>query len=131
MAIAAPTLTVTIDNLDPDVKPLSFQEESFPVDGSAEDKVQIKVADGLVPLGIAHIDTVKKIVIAPRNDKLVSMKLTIDDTINPVYTIIIPINKIFVWDLDPGFGSWITAIELSTTESSDVTVDFRVYGVTP
>lgn len=129
--MAAPTLTVTIDNLDPDVKPFAFQEESFAVDGSAEDKIQIKAADGLVPIGIAHIDTVKKIVIGPRNDKLIAMKLTINDGVNPVYYVTIPINKLLVWDLDPGFGAWITAIDLSTTESSDVTVDFRVYGVTP
>lgn len=124
-----PTLTVVIDNLSTVIKALAFTDTEFAFSGTTEAEIVVKAADGYFPITISHIDTVKKIIIVPATGTTCTLKITIDDGIDPAFDIELEVNKIFVLDTTTSFGDKITGLALKTASVGDIIIQARIYGV--
>ena len=109
-------------------------EENFSVKGKEEHILVLVDTDGLRPITYTNIGTLARVFmfITPLTtvlvDPIVTLTLTIDNTVDPVFDIELPTRKILYWMPDPTFAPYITAIQVSTTSTTEVQVEFRAYG---
>jgi hypothetical protein len=109
-------------------------EENFSVKGKDEHTLVIKNTNGFVPVTYNNIGSLARIIITVTPlttvtvDPIVTLKFTVNDGMNPIYTIDLPFRKIFYYMPDTVFSAYITNIQLSTSSTTDVEIDFRAYG---
>lgn len=109
-------------------------EENFAIKGKEEQTLVLVDTDLFKPITFTNIGTVSKILmtITPLTtvqvDPIVTLRLTVDNTVDPVYTIELPCRKFFMYCPDPVFSGYITGMEVSTSSTEEVRIEFRVYG---
>jgi hypothetical protein len=109
-------------------------EDNFAIKGKEEHTLVLVDTDLFKPISYTNIGTVSKIImsITPLTtvqvDPIVTLRLTVDNTVDPVYTIELPCRKFFMYCPDPAFSGFITSMEVSTTSTEDVQIEFRIYG---
>lgn len=112
---------------------LDFQD-NFVLAGKDERSLVIKDTDSFVSMSFAKIGTLTKIFLIATplttvtTQPEVTLRLTVNNGVDPIYTIDLPFSKIMIYYPSSAFAAFITNINVKTSSTENVRVDVRIYG---
>lgn len=131
--MATPKITIEIDGKNEITN--EFYTEDLTIIEKAEITPNILDTDGQVELNVTSVTPVNRIIIdAPvySNTNLFvnTLRLIINDTINPIYNIDLPISGYQILSFPDSFGQYITNVQINTDSTATAqTIKSRIYSL--
>lgn len=108
-------------------KNLEYLDSAVPVASLAEIKIPIRSTDGEVSVASAIKDPIGRIIAVIPPTKQAQLTLNVDNGVDPAFTVVLPMTKLFVYSPSEIYAGFIQSITVSTAEITDINVEVRIY----